>query len=370
MPPVSYMGAGALTSAGAHIAGLGLKKALIVTDAVLKSCGAVSAVVDVLTLQGIESVIYDGVEPNPTVAQVEAGLAMLQAERCDCVVSFGGGSPHDAAKGIAAVATSGGSIRDYEGVDKLKVATLPLVAVNTTAGTASEMTRFAIITDVEVSMLVEWVGWWVRNRQFFFFKPRLPVPLPTPAPHQDGHHRLAHHAHGGGEWYESVWGKVACFFLCLRAGHSTPFSLPSNRPHPHAGHAQGLDRRHRHGRVDARGRSVRVDRVDPDHRRVRAASCSPGVPLPAPRGGDAGRHGGQGHDGMRERESFGGCERGKVDCFFFQPPPPLFSPQAYAEYLAGMAFNSAGLGYVHAMAHQLGGFYNLPRELVGKQRAG
>lgn len=152
MPPVSYMGAGALTSAGAHIAGLGLKKALIVTDAVLKSCGAVSAVVDVLTLQGIESVIYDGVEPNPTVAQVEAGLAMLQAERCDCVVSFGGGSPHDAAKGIAAVATSGGSIRDYEGVDKLKTATLPLIAVNTTAGTASEMTRFAIITDVEVRM--------------------------------------------------------------------------------------------------------------------------------------------------------------------------------------------------------------------------
>ena len=173
MPAVSYMGAGALQSAGAHIAGLGLKKALIVTDAVLRSCGAVSAVVDVLTLHGVDSCIYDGVEPNPTVAQVsgergwgvegglcavaqrpktsnqppqvDAGLAMLQNEGCDCVVSFGGGSPHDAAKGIATVATSGGSIRDYEGVDKLKAPMMPLIAVNTTAGTASELTRFAIM---------------------------------------------------------------------------------------------------------------------------------------------------------------------------------------------------------------------------------
>lgn len=55
---------------------------------------------------------------------------------------------------------------------------------------------------------------------------------------------------------------------------------------------------------------------------------------------------------------------------FFPLTTTTFSPQAYAEYLAGMAFNSAGLGYVHAMAHQLGGFYNLPRELVGNGERG
>lgn len=111
MPPVSFMGADSLKSAGAHIAGLGLKKALVVTDKVLHSCGAVQAVVDVLAANGIAHAVYDGVEPNPTVQQVEAGLAMLTEQGCDCVVSFGGGSPHDCAKGIATVATSGGEER-------------------------------------------------------------------------------------------------------------------------------------------------------------------------------------------------------------------------------------------------------------------
>ena len=62
------------------------------------------------------------------------------------VVSFGGGSPHDCAKAIALVATNGGDIKDYEGVDKSEKPMLPLVAINTTAGTASEMTRFCIVS--------------------------------------------------------------------------------------------------------------------------------------------------------------------------------------------------------------------------------
>ncbi|MCE1781753.1 iron-containing alcohol dehydrogenase, partial [Enterobacter hormaechei] len=65
------------------------------------------------------------------------------------VISLGGGSPHDCAKGIALVAANGGDIRDYEGVDRSAKPQLPLIAINTTAGTASEMTRFCIITDIE-----------------------------------------------------------------------------------------------------------------------------------------------------------------------------------------------------------------------------
>ncbi|WP_446686326.1 iron-containing alcohol dehydrogenase [Paludibacterium denitrificans] len=72
---------------------------------------------------------------------------MLRENGCDCVISLGGGSPHDCAKGIALVATNGGHIGDYEGVDKSAKPQLPLIAINTTAGTASEMTRFCIITD-------------------------------------------------------------------------------------------------------------------------------------------------------------------------------------------------------------------------------
>jgi alcohol dehydrogenase len=72
---------------------------------------------------------------------------MLKENDCDSVISLGGGSPHDCAKGIALVAANGGDIRDYEGVDRSAKPQLPMIAINTTAGTASEMTRFCIITD-------------------------------------------------------------------------------------------------------------------------------------------------------------------------------------------------------------------------------
>ena len=98
--------------------GLGLRKALIVTDAPLVAAGAVAAVTAMLDAVGVAHAVYAGVEPNPTVGQVEAGLAVLREAGCDCVVSFGGGSPHDAAKGIAAVATSGGERKEGRGWGK------------------------------------------------------------------------------------------------------------------------------------------------------------------------------------------------------------------------------------------------------------
>ena len=86
-------------------------------------------------------------QPNPTTENVAAGLKLLKENNCDSVISLGGGSPHDCAKGIALVAANGGDIRDYEGVDRSAKPQLPMIAINTTAGTASEMTRFCIITD-------------------------------------------------------------------------------------------------------------------------------------------------------------------------------------------------------------------------------
>ncbi|RMS16646.1 Iron-containing alcohol dehydrogenase, partial [Pseudomonas coronafaciens pv. garcae] len=80
--------------------------------------------------------MYDGARPNPTIANVENGLVMLQEQQCDFVISLGGGSPHDCAKGIALCASNGGHISDYEGVDRSAKPQLPLIAINTTAGTA------------------------------------------------------------------------------------------------------------------------------------------------------------------------------------------------------------------------------------------
>lgn len=113
----------------------------------LNRTGVVKQVADLLAEADIQSAVDDGTKPNPSTADVEAGLALRREKQCDCVFSLGGASPHDCAKGIALCATNRGRIADYEGVDKSAKPQLPLIAINTTAGTASEMTRVCIIPD-------------------------------------------------------------------------------------------------------------------------------------------------------------------------------------------------------------------------------
>ena len=150
---------GAMKGAVSQIKALGHKKALIVTDAVLVKVGAVKALTETLDESGIAYAIYDGCEPNPTCGQVEAGLKKIKEEHCDFVISFGGGSPHDCAKAIALTATNGGDIRQMEGVDKSTKPMMTMVAVNTTAGTGAEMTRFCIITDETRHVKMAIVDW-------------------------------------------------------------------------------------------------------------------------------------------------------------------------------------------------------------------
>ncbi|WP_028766689.1 iron-containing alcohol dehydrogenase [Shewanella fidelis] len=148
MPPMTLMGQNAIQSLGSELTSKELSKALIVTDSVLVEIGLINRLTDELKSHNIDFAIYDGVKPNPTEKNIEDGLAILTQENCDFVISFGGGSSHDAAKGIALVAANGGHIRDYsKGVHTSKKPQLPLVTINTTAGTASEMTVFAIITN-------------------------------------------------------------------------------------------------------------------------------------------------------------------------------------------------------------------------------
>ncbi|MDR8525770.1 iron-containing alcohol dehydrogenase [Shewanella fidelis] len=148
MPPMTLMGQNAIQSLGSELTSKELNKALIVTDSVLVEIGLINRLTDELKSHNIDFAIYDGVKPNPTEQNIEDGLALLAQENCDFVISFGGGSSHDAAKGIALVAANGGHIRDYsKGVHTSKKPQLPLVTINTTAGTASEMTVFAIITN-------------------------------------------------------------------------------------------------------------------------------------------------------------------------------------------------------------------------------
>ena len=150
MPPMSMMGPDAIKQLGSELKARNFNKALIVTDKALVDIKLVDRLTDELSAHDIAFSIFDGVKPNPTEKNIEQGLKLLKVQDCDFVISFGGGSSHDCAKGIALVAANGGHIRDFsKGVHLSAKPQLPLVTVNTTAGTAAEMTIFAIVTNEE-----------------------------------------------------------------------------------------------------------------------------------------------------------------------------------------------------------------------------
>lgn len=269
IPAVNIMGNGCLDEAMTAIRNYGFRKALIVTDAGLAKAGVAARVAEKLALQDIESVIFDGAKPNPSIANVEAGLEVLKQHQCDFVVSLGGGSPHDCAKGIALCATNGGHIRDYEGLDQSSKPQLPLVAINTTAGTASEMTRFCIITDEDRHVKMAIVD---RNVTPLLSvnDPELMVAMPKGLTAATGMDALTHAI----EAYVSTAANPITDACAIKAMELISQNL----------------------------RKAVQDGKD-----------------------------------LTARENM-----------------------AYAQFLAGMAFNNASLGFVHAMAHQLGGFYDLP----------
>ncbi|MCS6099400.1 L-threonine dehydrogenase [Shewanella baltica] len=269
IPSVNVLGQGAVDDAIGDIKTLGFKHALIVTDKPLVKIGLVGEVAEKLGQNGITSTIYDGVKPNPTVTNVEAGLALLKANNCDFVISLGGGSPHDCAKGIALVATNGGSIKDYEGLDQSAKPQLPLVAINTTAGTASEMTRFCIITDEARHIKMAIVDKHTTPL-LSVNDPELMLKKPASLTAATGMDALTHAV----EAYVSIAANPITDACAIKAMELIQANL--------------------------------VNAVE------------------------------NGQD-INAREQM-----------------------AYAQFLAGMAFNNASLGYVHAMAHQLGGFYDLP----------
>ncbi|MCV4339595.1 L-threonine dehydrogenase [Pseudomonas capsici] len=269
IPAVNIIGSGCIEEAMQAIRKYGFLKALIVTDAGLAKAGVAAQVAGLLVEQGIDAVIYDGAKPNPTIANVEKGLALLQERQCDFVISLGGGSPHDCAKGIALCASNGGHISDYEGVDRSQKPQLPLIAINTTAGTASEMTRFCIITDE-----VRHVKMAIIDRNvtpiLSVNDPKMMVGMPRSLTAATGMDALTHAI----EAYVSTAATPITDACAIKAMNLIAGNLYK-------------------------------------------AVCD-GTDIVA-------------------RENM-----------------------AYAQFLAGMAFNNASLGYVHAMAHQLGGFYDLP----------
>jgi alcohol dehydrogenase len=263
------MGVGCYKETGAQIKTLGAKKPLIVTDKGVTAAGITQKIIDIAGEAGVEAEVFDETVPNPTDKNVEDGLKYYNDKGCDSIISLGGGSSHDCGKGVGIVATNGGKIHDYEGIDQSTKAMPPFIAINTTAGTGSEMTRFCIITDTSRKVKMAIVDWRVTPN-VAINDPVLMAGMPPKLTAATGMDALTHAV----EAYVSTIATPVTDCCALKA-----IQLISEN--------------------------------------LRAAVAN--------------------GDDMVARDGM-----------------------AYAEYLAGVAFNNASLGYVHSMAHQLGGYYDLP----------
>jgi len=156
VPATIHVGVGCHEKVAAEAARIGGGGVLVVTDANVRATPLAGKVIAQLSGAGILRGVFTDIPGEPTTTEVEKGLAALRAAKADTVVAIGGGSVIDTAKSVAVMATNEGSIADYKGAGKIKRPKLPLVVANTTAGTGSEVTRFAIITDpaTNVKMLI------------------------------------------------------------------------------------------------------------------------------------------------------------------------------------------------------------------------
>ncbi len=156
IPSTIICGAGASRELGPQLQRRGLNRVLLVTDAFMVSSGLAPQVVAALTAAGIAVEVFADVQPDPTEDNVLAGFARLQACGAQAVVALGGGSPIDCAKVIAILPHNPPPIAAFMGRHKVPRAGLPLFAIPTTAGTGSEVTKVAVITDTrrDVKMMM------------------------------------------------------------------------------------------------------------------------------------------------------------------------------------------------------------------------
>lgn len=267
--PLSLFGKGSIALLPGELRKKRYRRALIVTDRFLYDSGVADKVGARLLEADIEYAIYYDVLPNPTVSVVNECINAALTLQVDLLVAVGGGSPIDTCKAVSIVAANGGRVEDYEGEGKSSEKGIPIAAINTTAGTGSEVTSFYIVTDQK------------RHSKMCMIDPNCMVSIAVNDPD---------------------------FMMSMPKGLTA---------------ATGMDAL-THG-VEAALTWKATALTDKD-----ALWAIKTIKDYLP---EAVEHG----ENTRAREMM-----------------------AYGEYTAGMAFSNGGLGMVHAMAHSLGGFYNLP----------
>lgn len=147
--PMAFIGEGSSNELCKTIAQFGIRKLLVVTDKPLRELGVLDRALATLASANISATVFDGVLPDPTAQLVNQGLGILRKDDCEAVLAIGGGSSIDCAKVIALAAANDCSAEDCIGVNKCKLPTIPFFAIPTTAGTGSEGTCIAVISDNE-----------------------------------------------------------------------------------------------------------------------------------------------------------------------------------------------------------------------------
>jgi alcohol dehydrogenase class IV len=147
--PEFVIGEGSLSLAGQYARNLGGRRALLVSDPGVIAAGWAKQVQASIEDAGLDSVLFAEVTPNPRIEQVERGASVYADERCDMIVAVGGGSAIDCAKAIGVVASNGGSVLDYIGIDNVAAPMPPTICIPTTAGTSADVSQFAVIRDGE-----------------------------------------------------------------------------------------------------------------------------------------------------------------------------------------------------------------------------
>jgi len=148
-PRLMAIGGGALADLPDLLARLGLARPLVVSDPYIAGCGILDRATALFDGVGIPWSVFSDTVPDPTTEVIETGVARLQAGDFDCLVAIGGGSSIDTAKGMSVLYANGGHLRDYKVPNEIPRSGPPIVAIPTTAGTGSEVTRFTVVTDTE-----------------------------------------------------------------------------------------------------------------------------------------------------------------------------------------------------------------------------
>lgn len=210
--PDLFFGEGALSNIPEVITKNHFNRVMIICDEGIEKAKILELVLQQVRKTNVECSVFSNVEANPTTETVEAGMHLLERFKPDLLIGVGGGSPIDVAKAISMLATNGGRITDYEGIDQFSNTPLPLLAIPTTAGTGSEVTVFTVITDTSTEYKLT-VGGKSLAPNWAILDPSLTLTLPPALTAATGLDALVHAI----ESYTSTMANVLTETLALEA---------------------------------------------------------------------------------------------------------------------------------------------------------